>query len=98
MLTVDAGSRNWSSNGLAVTMEAATSLARGDYAFSEYEFKYLAHKDYVRDQYCGRCKGTGNWSEKKPSSRRCPTCEIDQQTGKHRLHARQFGSDLLPQF
>jgi hypothetical protein len=46
-------------------MAAATSLARGDYRFSEYEFKYHANKDYVRAQYCTRCKGTGNWSNKK---------------------------------
>ncbi len=63
-----------------MTMESATSIARGDYLFSEYEFKYHKHADYVRAQYCPRCKGTGNWSNKKPTSRRCGTCGGDGRT------------------
>jgi len=61
------------------------SLARGDYAFSEFEFKYHSNQAFVRDHYCRRCRGTGNWSEKKRSSRRCPECSGDGRTAMSRM-------------
>lgn len=51
-------------------MESATSLARGDFAFSEFEL--VETSQYVYGLYCERCRGAGNSSEKKPSRQRCP--------------------------
>jgi hypothetical protein len=96
-LTVDNNPRHGTGRygGLAVTMESASSLARGDYLFSEYAYKYHKHSDYVRAQYCNRCKGTGNWSNKKPTSRRCPDCSGDGRTTLSREMTRLSGLTTL---
>jgi hypothetical protein len=97
MLTVDNNSMHGTRQpgGLAVTMESAASLARGDYLFSEYAYKYHAHSDYVWAQYCNRCKGTGNWSNKKPTSRRCSVCGGDGRTTLSREMTRLSGQTTL---
>lgn len=74
---VDGGRKYWARHGLKVDPSTAFMLASGEFSFTEFEWSYPDNEQFVKRLYCARCGGTGNWSNKRPSKRKCSDCNGD---------------------